>query len=117
MGASIALVLLTMVTGEVGVLLMSGTMQFAQAIAWVVLVLHMAESFDTSIRTTAMGFGSMFARIGAILSPVICGYLIQEHIHAAMWFCSGIYFVGFLLTLLMGEDRTGKVMGGDDKEQ
>ena len=62
-----------MFTGEIGVLLMSGTMQFAQAIAWVVLVLHTAESFTTSIRTTAMGFASTFARVGAITSPMICG--------------------------------------------
>ena len=71
--AGCALLLLTMVTGEIAVLLMSGTMQFAQAIAWVVLVLHTAESFATSIRTTAMGFASTAARIGAIGAPIICG--------------------------------------------
>jgi MFS transporter, putative metabolite:H+ symporter len=108
--ASCALLILTLISGEEAVLLMSGTMQFAQAIAWVVISLYTAEAFATPVRSTAMGFASTLARIGAIGAPLICGYLIQEQIHAAMWFCSGIFFAGFLTAMLLGDDRTGKEM-------
>ena len=107
---SLSLWILTVVEGEEAIMLAAGTMQFAQAIAWVVLTLFTAESFPTILRTTGMGFASTFARIGAIGSPMICGYLIQEQIHAAMWFCSGLFFAGFLISLLLSGDRTGQKM-------
>ena len=60
--SSISLLMLTMVTGEESVLVMSGLMQFAQAICWVVIALYTCEAFTTSVRTTAMGFANTFAR-------------------------------------------------------
>jgi hypothetical protein len=110
LGGCLSLWLLTVVVGEEAIMLLAGFMQFSQAVCWVVVVLFTAESFPTTVRTTGMGFASTFARVGAIGAPMICGYLIQEQIHAAMWFCSGLFFVGFLVSLLLSSDRTGMKM-------
>ena len=103
-----ALLGLTLVKGEAPVLLFSGSMQFAQAIVWTVLSLFTLEAFPASVRATAMGLANTVARVGAIASPMVCGYLMQDDVHAAMWLCSALYFVGFLLTFSLAPCQTGK---------
>ena len=108
--AAISLVVLTWVTGESWVLLCAGVMQFSQSLTWTVVTLYTLEAFASDIRSTAIGISNTIAKAGAILAPILCGYLMQDNIHDAMLLCAGIYGFGWLMSFMLAPDRTGQKM-------
>ena len=106
--SGISLVVLTWVTGEIWVLTCAGIMQFSQSLTWTVVSLYTLEAFVSNIRSTAMGISNAVAKVGSIVAPLMCGYLMQDNIHDAMLLCAGMYGTGWLISFMLSPDRTGK---------
>ena len=106
--AAIWLLILTWVTGESWVLLCAGMMQFSQSLTWTVVTLYTLEAFSSDIRSTAMGISNSIAKVGAILAPILCGYLMQDNIHDAMVLCAGMYGFGWLMSFVLAPDRQAR---------
>ncbi|RNC28521.1 MAG: putative niacin/nicotinamide transporter NaiP [Candidatus Dichloromethanomonas elyunquensis] len=71
---------------------------------------YTTELYPTSLRNTALGYAGFVGRIGAIIGPVILGYLIQgSGVRAAVYFAGSMYIISALAAVLLGTETKGKV--------
>ena len=57
--------------------------------------------------STCYGDGMALVARKAPSPRLWCGYAMQDDVHAAMWLCGVLYFVGFLLTFSLAPCQTG----------
>ena len=70
---------------------------------------YTAEVFPTPIRTTGAGLASAIGRIGAIVSPILVGYLYPNFGFAGVFgVTTTVLLVGALTVVLMGVPTRGR---------
>ena len=70
-----------------------------------IIYLHAAELFPTVLRTTGMGSASTFARIGAMLGPVIGGEYSKTNPQAAIMSMAFLSLIAGVLTFWLPETK------------
>lgn len=69
------------------------------------------ELFPTKIRATAMGFGSGFSRVGASISTFLFPVFLNNYgLGATLWLCSGLFFLGFIISFIMAPETKGMTL-------
>lgn len=69
------------------------------------------ELFPTKIRATAMGFASGFSRVGAAVSTFLFPLFLSNYgLGATLWLCSGLFFIGFIISLIMAPETRGMTL-------
>lgn len=81
MGAATLMVSFSAVTGTSLVLLVFGLIGFFLHAAFVGLYPLAAQSYPTEIRSTGIGWAIGAGRLGAVLGPIIAGYLVASGVH------------------------------------
>ncbi|MHC1949558.1 MFS transporter [Bradyrhizobium sp. UFLA06-06] len=70
---------------------------------------YTAEVFPTSIRTTGAGLASAIGRIGAIVAPILVGYLYPNFGFAGVFgVTTSVLLIGALTVVLMGVPTRGR---------
>lgn len=71
--------------------------------------IYTPEQYPTSFRTSGMGYASSFARVGAIISPILFGALVLS-IHFSGVFAMSfiIMLIGALAVIILGKETTSK---------
>jgi putative MFS transporter len=70
---------------------------------------YTAEVFPTPIRTTGAGLASAIGRIGAIVSPILVGYLYPKFGFTGVFgVTTSVLLVGALTVVLMGVPTRGR---------
>jgi putative MFS transporter len=70
---------------------------------------YTAEVFPTAVRTTGAGLASAIGRIGAIISPILVGYLYPNFGFAGVFgITTGVLLVGAVAVVLMGVPTRGR---------
>ncbi|WLA86604.1 MFS transporter [Bradyrhizobium elkanii] len=70
---------------------------------------YTAEVFPTSIRTTGAGLASAIGRIGAIVAPILVGYLYPNFGFAGVFgVTTSVLVIGALTVVLMGVPTRGR---------
>ncbi|TNN68602.1 Solute carrier family 22 member 16 [Liparis tanakae] len=78
------------------------TGKFAIAIAFGLIYLYTCELYPTTIRTLAVGSGSMMCRVGSVVAP-FCVYLADVWIYLPQLIVGILAFIIGVLTLLLPE--------------
>lgn len=70
---------------------------------------YTAEVFPTAIRTTGAGLASAIGRIGAIIAPILVGYLYPNFGFAGVFgVTTSVLLIGAVTVLLMGVPTRGR---------
>jgi putative MFS transporter len=70
---------------------------------------YTAEVFPTAVRTTGAGLASAIGRIGAIVSPILVGYLYPNFGFAGVFgITASVLLIGALTVVLMGVPTRGR---------
>ena len=75
LGGIALFLILTVMDNDTWALVFAGIGKFGLTASFAVVYLYAAEIFPTVVRTSGLGSSSMWARIGAILAPILGGYL------------------------------------------
>jgi putative MFS transporter len=68
------------------------------------------ELFQTSMRATGVGYATGIGRIGAIIGPIIIGFLLQGYgVQSVFIFGAAMYLIGGLAVVFLGTETKGKV--------
>ncbi len=71
--------------------------------------IYTPEQYPTSFRTSGMGYASSFARMGAIISPVLFGALVLSiHFSGVFTMSFIIMLIGALAVIILGKETTSK---------
>ena len=72
--------------------------------------MYTAELFPTRIRGTGTGYASFIGRIGAILGPLIIGFIMQGFgVQAVFYFAMLMYLIFVVAIGVLGHETKGKV--------
>ncbi|QQK77740.1 MFS transporter [Salicibibacter cibarius] len=72
-----------------------------QTLQWI----YPNELFPTNIRATAFGFASGFSRVGAASSTFVFPLILDTFgLQATLFFCAGLYFIGWIISLTMAPE-------------
>jgi putative MFS transporter len=86
-------------------------MQFFTFGMWSCLYAYTPELYPTSARSTGAGCASAAGRVGAILGPIIVGYIVQNVGHAGVFTLGAASFaIAAALVLILGVETRGKVL-------
>ena len=72
------------------------------------LIVYTPEFYPTEIRALSIGMGSMFARIGTMLSPYVSEVLVSKSLYYAIGIYAGIGFLLCLSAFLLPVETKGK---------
>ncbi|MEM3786667.1 MAG: MFS transporter [Nitrososphaeria archaeon] len=71
--------------------------------------IYTPEQYPTEFRTSGMGYASSFARVGAIISPILFGVLLLSIHFAGVFILSFIVMlIGALSVIILGKETTSK---------
>lgn len=86
-------------------------MQFFMFGMWCVLYAYTPELYPTRARSTGSGFASAFGRIGAILGPIVVGFVISQVGEGAVFTLGAASFgLAVLLVLALGPETKGRIL-------
>ena len=86
-------------------------MQFFMFGMWSCLYAYTPELYPTRARSTGAGFASAAGRIGAIISPIVIGYIIKDvGVYGVFALGAGSFLTAALLVLLFGVETRGEVL-------
>ncbi|XP_034436257.1 solute carrier family 22 member 16 [Hippoglossus hippoglossus] len=102
--AGVACMLIIVVPPDIKVLaiVLSMTGKFAIAIAFGLIYLYTCELYPTTIRSLAVGSGSMMCRVGSVIAP-FCVYLADVWVYLPQLIVGILAFIIGVLTLLLPE--------------
>ncbi len=71
--------------------------------------IYTPEQYPTEFRTSGMGYASSFARVGAIISPILFGTLILSiHFSGVFIMSFIIMLIGALAVIILGKETTSQ---------
>ncbi|XP_044024017.1 solute carrier family 22 member 16 isoform X2 [Siniperca chuatsi] len=102
--AGVACMLIIIVPADIEALTIALCMtgKFAIAIAFGLIYLYTCELYPTTIRSLAVGSGSMMCRVGSVVAP-FCVYLADVWVYLPQLIVGILAFIIGLLTLLLPE--------------
>ncbi len=87
------------------------TMQFFMFGMWSCLYAYTPELFPTSARSTGAGVASAAGRIGAIIGPIVVGYVVADIGQTAVFALGALSFgIAALVILVLGVETRGKLL-------
>ncbi|GIY41479.1 synaptic vesicle 2-related protein [Caerostris darwini] len=69
-----------------------------------------SETYPTTIRSVAMGFGSSFCRIGGLIVPYVAQVLVAESPVAAMCLIGGVLLLAGIAAIFLPFETRGRTM-------
>ena len=86
-------------------------MQFFMFGMWSCLYAYTPELYPTRARSTGAGFASAAGRIGAIISPIVIGYIIKDvGVYGVFALGAGSFMIAAILVFLLGVETRGEVL-------
>ena len=86
-------------------------MQFFMFGMWSCLYAYTPELYPTRARSTGAGLASAVGRIGAIISPIVIGYIIKDvGQYGVFALGAGSFLIAALVVLLFGVETRGEVL-------
>ena len=86
-------------------------MQFFMFGMWSCLYAYTPELFPTRARSTGAGLASAVGRIGAIISPIVIGYIVKDvGVYGVFALGAGSFLIASLLVLVLGVETRGEVL-------
>lgn len=86
-------------------------MQFFMFGMWSVLYAYTPELYPTHARATGSGFASSIGRIGALLGPLIVGYLVTNVGQTGVFaMAAGSFVIAALAVFILGKETKGLVL-------
>ena len=86
-------------------------MQFFMFGMWSCLYAYTPELYPTRARSTGAGLASAVGRIGAIISPIVIGYIIKDvGAYGVFALGAGSFVLAALVVLTMGVETRGEVL-------
>lgn len=86
-------------------------MQFFFFGMWCVLYAYTPELYPTRARSSGAGWASAFGRVGAILGPVVVGFILKSAGEGGVFSLGALSFlVATLLVVILGPETKGKVL-------
>lgn len=83
-------------------------MQFFMFGMWSVLYAYTPELYPTSARATGSGFASSIGRVGALLGPLIVGFIIESSGQTGVFaMAAGAFVLAALTVLILGKETKG----------
>ena len=86
-------------------------MQFFMFGMWSCLYAYTPELYPTRARSTGAGLASAVGRIGAIISPIVIGYIIKDvGAYGVFALGAGSFLIAALLVFLLGVETRGEIL-------
>ena len=86
-------------------------MQFFMFGMWSCLYAYTPELYPTRARSTGAGLASAVGRIGAIISPIVIGYIVKDvGVYGVFALGAGSFLIAALLVFLLGVETRGEVL-------
>ncbi len=86
-------------------------MQFFMFGMWSCLYAYTPELYPTRARSTGAGLASAVGRIGAIISPIVIGYIVKDvGVYGVFALGAGSFLIAAVLVLLLGVETRGEVL-------
>jgi putative MFS transporter len=86
-------------------------MQFFMFGMWSCLYAYTPELYPTRARSTGAGFASSVGRVGAIISPIVIGYIVKDvGVYGVFALGAGSFFIAAVLVFLFGVETRGEVL-------
>jgi putative MFS transporter len=86
-------------------------MQFFMFGMWSCLYAYTPELFPTSARSTGAGVASAAGRVGAIIGPIVVGYVVADIGQSAVFTLGALSFgIAAAIILVLGVETRGKLL-------
>lgn len=86
-------------------------MQFFMFGMWSCLYAYTPELYPTRARSTGAGFASSIGRAGAIISPIVIGYIVKDvGVYGVFALGAGSFLIAAALVFLFGVETRGEVL-------